>query len=994
VTNTKGTETGGSDPIILAGQLLLNRLFLSKGDNGSKIFVGVKDMAQPGLTHATGTKPATFTSFGALLKYLRRRERMTQRDLALAVGYTEAHLCRLEKNQRLPDQTTVAALFVPALSLEREPEWAERLLELATSSRHKHPAASPLLPEADQAATLLEAIPPLPPYHVARPPLLARLRQHLTTERGLALCGLAGVGKTTLAATYAHERAPTEPVFWLSLTVGVTASVEAVIRRLALFLLAQGQTQVKPLVPISSDDTPPIPLDQQISLIGAVLAQQPGLLCFDDLHLVHNDVAILSLLRHLLTTTPASLLLISREEVSLLGVMSLRLVGLEHDEGLALVEQLAIHTPGADARIYPYAERLLDRTGGNPMLLKLAIGQIHDDLTAPDRFIDHLETQPQVAAYVLETVLRDLSPAAIFLTELLSVFRQPVNLYDEDWPELLQETPVAQDQAAAMAELQRRHLIDHPVQAALHPLVRDHVYATLSAKGRHKRRLHHLAARWSEFVARDVLEAAHHYTNAAQLAQAVEALTDQVEALLNQGQAFNAVALVDEMLAQVQRGSKIPLNKPPDNSQDLIRQLLTIRGDLLVHTLRTAEAEENYRQALLLTTQPEVWANIVHRLAGYLLQHGQGYEAARMCREAAALVPNHTLLLAQLAAIESAAHVSVGSCEEAERMANQALALASQLLSVMPQIAESVRARAYGTLGEAQRYQSRPEAALASWQNAIDAARRAELRRLEYRYPGNMGLMLIEQGWLDEALRLCHEALTELTAIGDSYAAAQALAVIGYAHHVRGDQATALSFTERAGDLRRRLGDSAGAAVFENLQVWSLFIMGRITDALSLAERNKREIEKLGPTWLVAQALDTLSIIQLITGELAQAGATLREAFAMPDIANKWIYHFLFDDLALVHLAGGEVIQAQQTLDEAPPAVGFWQELDRHLVRGMIVLAQGDRAAARASAAVLAERAEAVGYGLFVQRAARLVEAIENPPPLADLPRFMWVDGP
>jgi hypothetical protein len=85
----------------------------------------------------------------------------------------------------------------------------------------------------------------------------------------------------------------------------------------------------------------------------------------DDLHLRH-DVAILPLLRHLLTTTPASLLLISREEVPLLGIMSIRLVGLEHDEGMAPVEQLAIHTPGADGRIYPYAERLLDRTGGNP----------------------------------------------------------------------------------------------------------------------------------------------------------------------------------------------------------------------------------------------------------------------------------------------------------------------------------------------------------------------------------------------------------------------------------------------------------------------------------------------------------------------------------------------------------------------------------------------------------------------------------------------------
>ncbi|GAB4421510.1 MAG: hypothetical protein Fur0044_19080 [Anaerolineae bacterium] len=948
-------------------------------------------MTQPHLAQ-TGTKPATFTSFGALLKYLRRRERMTQRDLALAVGYTEAHLCRLEKNQRLPDQTTVAALFVPALRLEREPEWTERLLQLATTSRQKNQPASVALPPASgQAPSLLEAIPPLPPYHVPRPALFARLRQYLTTERGLALCGLAGVGKTTLAAAYARERAPSEPVFWLTLTPGITASVEAVIRRLALFLLGQGQTQVKPLIPATSDDAPPIPLDQQIVLIGTALAQQPALLCFDDLHVAQEDVSILALLRHLLTTTSASLLLISREELSLLGLMSLRLAGLEHDEGLALVERLVTLTPGADAQIYPYAERLLDRTGGNPMLLKLAIGQIHDNLTGPARFIDHLETQPQVAAYVLKTVLHDLSPAATFLTELLSVFRQPVNLYDEHWPELLEETPASQDQSA-IAELQRRHLIDHPAQAALHPLVRDHVYATLSVRGRHKRRLHHLAARWSEFIVRDVLEAAHHYANAGQLAQAVEALTDQVEALLNQGQAFNAVALVDDMLAQLQQGPKTLGHQAVDNSADLIRQLLTIRGDLLVHTLRTAEAEENYRQALLLTNQPEVWASIVHRLAGYLLQHGQGLEAARMCSEAAALVPNHTLLLAQLAAIESAAHVSVGACEEAERMANQALALANGLLPIMPILAEEVRTRAYGTLAEAQRYQSRSQAALESWQQAIAAARRAGLRRLEYRYPGNMGLMLIELGRLEEALRLCSEALAELTAMGDSYGAAQAMAVIADAHHVRGDQAMALEFTRQAGDLRRRLGDFSGAAIFENLRVWALILSGRIAEALVLAEHNKRELEKLGSTWLAAPALDSLSIVQMVAGEIEQAQATLRQAFAMPDIRDKWIHHFLFDDLALSQVASGEVSEAQQTLDQAPPPVGLWQEMDRLLVRGVIALAQGDSALATTLMTTLKERAAAVGFQLYVERATRLAEAIHTPPPLVELPRFLWVN--
>jgi hypothetical protein len=81
-------------------------------------------------------------------------------------------------------------------------------------------------------------------------------------------------------------------------------------------------------------------------------------------------------------------------------------------------------------------------------------------------------------------------------------------------------------------------------------------------------------------------------------------------------------------------------------------------------------------------------------------------------------------------------------------------------------------------------------------------------------------------------------------------------------------------------------------------------------------------------------------------------------------------------------------------LDEAPPPVGVWQELDRLLIRGAVALARGDAATATTLAATLAERAAAVGYQLFVQRAARLVEGIHHPPQPAELPRFLWVDGP
>jgi WD40 repeat protein/transcriptional regulator with XRE-family HTH domain len=77
----------------------------------------------------------TFDTFGDLLRYLRRRARLTQLELSIAVGYSEAQISRLEKNQRLPDLTALKALFIPALHLDDDPQLAERFLELARSAR-------------------------------------------------------------------------------------------------------------------------------------------------------------------------------------------------------------------------------------------------------------------------------------------------------------------------------------------------------------------------------------------------------------------------------------------------------------------------------------------------------------------------------------------------------------------------------------------------------------------------------------------------------------------------------------------------------------------------------------------------------------------------------------------------------------------------------------------------------------------------------------------
>ena len=78
-----------------------------------------------------------FTTFGDLLRFLRRRAGITQLELSIAVGYSDAQISRLEQNLRPPDIPTIEARFVSALGLEEEPKAVARLLDLAANVRRE-----------------------------------------------------------------------------------------------------------------------------------------------------------------------------------------------------------------------------------------------------------------------------------------------------------------------------------------------------------------------------------------------------------------------------------------------------------------------------------------------------------------------------------------------------------------------------------------------------------------------------------------------------------------------------------------------------------------------------------------------------------------------------------------------------------------------------------------------------------------------------------------
>ncbi len=144
-----------------------------------------------------------FTTFGDLLRFLRRRAGITQVELSLAVGYSNAQISRLEQNLRPPDPTTIEARFVPALGLENEPHATSRLLELASTVRREDSPSAGLCPykgltyfdEGD--ADLFVGREAVTSKLVGRV-LRLTSRQEYGRSRFLTIVGASGSGKSSL----------------------------------------------------------------------------------------------------------------------------------------------------------------------------------------------------------------------------------------------------------------------------------------------------------------------------------------------------------------------------------------------------------------------------------------------------------------------------------------------------------------------------------------------------------------------------------------------------------------------------------------------------------------------------------------------------------------------------------------------------------------------------------------------------------------------------
>lgn len=213
----------------------------------------------------------SLTTFGDLLRYLRRRARLTQRELGIAVRYSESQIARLEANQRLPDVAAVRALFADALQLHDEPEIVAHLIELAEIARDD--VLAPAVPGGLKPSSVRLT------RFIGRNHDMSEVKRLLSVSRLITLTGTGGVGKTRLtvevaidfAEKHLEADAPFPDGVWFAELASITDQAAVVRTVAAVFDLAgrPGRTGIHALTNYLRDKRLLLVLDNCEHLISA-----------------------------------------------------------------------------------------------------------------------------------------------------------------------------------------------------------------------------------------------------------------------------------------------------------------------------------------------------------------------------------------------------------------------------------------------------------------------------------------------------------------------------------------------------------------------------------------------------------------------------------------------------------------------------------------------------------------------------------------------------
>lgn len=387
--------------------------------------------------------------------------------------------------------------------------------------------------------------PPEPIEFLGRATELAHYAEMLADHRLAVISGMAGVGKTALAATLARQVMGSRPdaIFWHSFRAG--EGIEVIIWKLAAFLAWHGQDELwRMLQSARQTGGQPPPPQTLFDYLLQMVEGRAYLLCFDDLHLVEDDPLLIRLVERLhaaLGVGGLLLVITARRAPAFAQTVDVDvLTGLHAKDARLLLDRWGLRLPE------PLFDRLYAHTGGNAQFMTLAMNVLQHEAD-PAGAIDRLAARDDIERYLLAEVEGRLSAQEQAVMGAVAV---------------LLGYPGSQDAIEAMLDGESvrrtlRQLLDRHLlivregaqgrEYQQHAMVQAFYYDLL---GRTKRRTLHLhAAAFYATDEPDILRAAVHYERGGNYARSAQLATQDLWALINQGQMRGLRHLLEQFSA-------------------------------------------------------------------------------------------------------------------------------------------------------------------------------------------------------------------------------------------------------------------------------------------------------------------------------------------------------------------------------------------------------------------------------------------------------------
>ncbi len=784
--------------------------------------------------------------------------------------------------------------------------------------------------ETQTAAAESEAIPRLE-HFIGREATLAYFRQRLQTDHMAIICGMAGVGKTALAAELASERQKGGPVLWMSFRRGRNTSLEAALEALGLAMAAQGRSDFWRFHQSKQRTDKPPSQTVQIRYLISLLEQAGYTVCLDDAHWAASDPGLQDLLMALRQSAALGklwLIVTARETPAFASGLSYAPLA-----GLSLADTQQLLARAGLGWIWdPLVDRLHQRTEGHPALLNLFIAWVRNQgLTAAAgaegaarvrRFIETMEQAPDVRHYLLRDVYDSLSPVEQHFVHFVSAVRIP---FDENAPGLaaILADEGLSDVVAILDSLVDKHLatrLEGENRIAFHGLIRDYFYSRFKGRIEDQMRLHR---RLGDYYAReggDYLEAAYHFCQAQRYDRATDLLVSNVEMLHNRGQSRQALEQIESITSN---------QVDPRRWQALCRT----RADLYLSLGEYELALAQFREVLEAgegTWGPDERVDLLRKMGRACERRGETDQAL------AYLHAGHEALVAANGGGQSLVAVRLygllgwiyirlkGDYETGRHYSEQALSIIDERLKSSPGVDERAQLRKeqawiYNSLGVMAAQQSHFRQALDYFSRSL-----AIRESLQDTYGvaichSNLGGLYVYIGDPVRAIEHSRRCLEIAEAMGDLEAVQRVLSNLGEGYVLHGEFDLARQCAVRCLDLAAQSSNDHNIAAANDTLGWAYYHMGDYSQAeacyctaLEIRRDHTGEIDG------IALAHTRLGQLYLDWGRVDQAMDHLREALRIfGDTGSQWLLPEVYCALAGVQQARGETSLALASAQRA-----------------------------------------------------------------------------